>query len=130
MPQNGCECFCLHLASSWPLHGSNGVHVRVQDSGASRSIHHDNQTGRYLAVFHAKWDPKTTNSFVIGSMARPRQVEVYSTARGEKGKKAQCTRVMSLQGDELGSVQSRNCFHPRLDAVMCGNASGRVHVFR
>lgn len=129
-PDGGCllsagQANCIRLY--YDAHQLSGV---VEDSGASRSIHHDNQTGRYLAVFHAKWDPKTTNSFVIGSMAKPRQVEVFSTARAESGKKAQCTRIASLQGDELSSVQSRNCFHPRLDAVICGNASGRVHVFR
>eukprot|EP00935_MAST-01C_sp_MAST-1C-sp1_P001324 g1324.t1 len=85
---------------------------------------HDNKTGRYLPVFHASWDPKTDHAFVVGSMSKPRQVEVYTTENNAT------RRVMSLQGDYMNSVQSRNCFHPSLDIVVCGNASGRVHVFR
>lgn len=89
------------------------------------SCHHDNKTGRYLPVFHAAWDPKSDHAFVIGSMSRPRQVEIYTTDSNKM------RRVMSLQDPEyLGSVQSRNCFHPTQDIVCCGNASGRVHIFR
>jgi WD40 repeat protein len=89
------------------------------------SIYHDNKTGRWLAVFRAAWDPKQSDAFLIGSMARPRQAEIYTTEDDT------LRRLMSLQDpDYLASVQSRNCFHPTLDVVMCANASGRVHVFR
>lgn len=37
-------------------------------------VYHDNKTGRYLATFHATWDPKNNNAFVVGSMSQPRQV--------------------------------------------------------
>jgi hypothetical protein len=37
--------------------------------------------------------------------------------------------VATLHGPSLASVQSRNCFHPYLDVVVCANSSGRVHVF-
>ena len=58
-------------------------------------------------------------------MTRPRQVEIYSTDNDKM------RRIMSLQDPEwLGSVQSRNAFHPTQDILVCGNASGRVHVFR
>merc|ERR1719163_1677791 len=62
-------------------------------------VRHDNQTGRYLAVFRAVFDPKTPYAFVVGSMSKPRQVEVYSAhLPGEaKAKKARITRIMSLQ---------------------------------
>merc|ERR1712146_69999 len=95
---------------------------------AACNVRHDNQTGRYLTVFQAQWDPKQENAFVVGSMARPRQIEVYS-CRWDK-KKPACHRVMSLQDpDFLSSVQSRNAFHPNRDLVG-GNASGRCVVFR
>jgi WD40 repeat protein len=98
--------------------------------GEACNVKHDNKTGRYVPVFHAAWDPKADHAFVIGSMCRPRQVEIFS-ATGGKGVKGKCTRVMSLQDPEwLGSVQSRNCFHPKNDVVVCGNASGRMHIFR
>jgi WD40 repeat protein len=92
----------------------------------THSARHDNKTGRYLPVFHAAWDPKTDHAFVVGSMSQPRQVEVYTTEGGSHTR-----RIMSLQSpDYLGSVQSRSAFHPSLDVLVCGNASGRVHVFR
>ena len=90
-------------------------------------IKHDNRTGRYLPVFHACWDPANDHTFVVGSMCRPRQVEVYSADGGT------LKRIMVLQDpDYLNSVQSRNTFHSHggTKGIVCGNASGRVHVFR
>ena len=109
------------------------------------SLDHDNKTGRYLPVFHAAWDPKNHDAFVCGSMTQPRIVEVFSTAAinkggasfapGKRDKKTMalgCKRVGVLGdgGEYLGSVQSRSAFHPFLDVVVCGNASGRVHIFK
>ena len=101
------------------------AHKATGDVAPTHSVRHDNKTGRYLAVFHSQWDPKTEHSFVVGSMMKPRQVEVYTTEKGR------LRRIMSLQNPEwLGSVQSRCAFHPRNDALVCANSSGRVHVFR
>jgi len=118
-------------------YGAHNMSGEIQPNESSCNVRHDNKTGRYLPVFHAAWDPKTDHAFVIGSMMQPRQVEIYSasapSASQKKGVlgKAKCTRIMSLQDPEwLGSVQSRNCIHPRNDAVICGNASGRMHIFR
>eukprot|EP00658_Telonema_sp_P-2_P014759 TRINITY_DN15636_c0_g1_i1.p2 TRINITY_DN15636_c0_g1~~TRINITY_DN15636_c0_g1_i1.p2 ORF type:complete len:113 (-),score=25.17 TRINITY_DN15636_c0_g1_i1:217-555(-) len=110
--------------------------IRDRQSGeletkAACNVKHDNQTGRYLSVFHARWDPKEDGAFVVGSMCKPRQVEVYNCTWGEGKQKTKCHRIMSLQDSEcIASVQSRNCFHPTRDIVISGNASGRVHVFR
>jgi len=114
-----------------PVAGEAGLKAGVQ------SISHDNQTGRYLPVFHAAWDPKCvggSEAFVVGSMKQPRMVEVFTSpadlgAKGGGGG-AKPTRVMCFGGEYLNSVQSRNVFHPTHDIVVCGNASGRVHVFR
>ena len=108
------------------------------DVTADASVAHNNQTGRYLTVFRAVWDPKTPSAFVTGSMAQPRQVEVYSAllpgeiaSNGAKAKQAAVRRVMSLQDPAwMKSVQSRNCFHPFHDVIASGNASGWVHIFR
>lgn len=103
----------------------SGAHTKTGDVMPDHSCYHDNKTGRYLAVFHATWDPKMPCSFVIGSMSRPRQVEIYSAEN------ATLRRVMSLQDpDYLGSVQSRNAFHPTKQIVVCANSSGRVSVFK
>mmetsp|Transcript_4061 Transcript_4061/g.8735 ORF Transcript_4061/g.8735 Transcript_4061/m.8735 type:complete len:504 (+) Transcript_4061:155-1666(+) len=90
----------------------------------SHSLAHDNQTGRYLAVFHANWDPKNPSAFICGSMSKPRRVEVFSTDGGK------IKRIMNLAGDAIGSVQSRNAFHPNQNMIACLNASGRVSIFR
>lgn len=37
---------------------------------------HDNFTGRWLSTFHARWDPKTSTCFGVGSMKNPRQVSL------------------------------------------------------
>ena len=79
-------------------------------------------------------------------MTQPRIVEVFSTAalhgdgginclKQKKDKKSMalgCKRVGVLGdgGEFLASVQSRSAFHPFLDVVVCGNASGRVHIFK
>ena len=115
--------------------------VTDASKAAAVSVSHDNQTGRYLPVFHAGWDPKWPRAFVVGSMAKHRSVEVfaYSAANSSKpGKgasasaaagRARLNRVGLLRGDALASVQSRNCFHPQLDVLVCANSSGRVHIF-
>merc|ERR1712166_59676 len=108
-------------------HQLNGE-VEPENHPSARNVRHDNQTGRYLSVFHARWDPKEDHSFVVGSMCKPRQVEVYSCDWANP--KPKCHRVMSLQSDWIGSVQSRNAFHPTRDVLVCANASGRVHVFK
>lgn len=46
-------------------------------AAASCSIKHDNQTGRWLPVFHACWDLKNPNAFMVGSMTKPRIVEIF-----------------------------------------------------
>jgi WD40 repeat protein len=107
-------------------HKKSGLIPATGHANSPKNVPHNNQTGRYLPVFHAQWDPKTDHAFVVGSMMQPRQVEVYSAQPGRA-----CHRVMSLQEPEwMASVQSRNAFHPGLDAVVCGNASGRAHIFR
>jgi len=82
---------------------------------------HNNNTGRWLTRFRAVWDPKQEQCFVVGSMARPRQVEVF-----------QDTGVLLhafCSPECLGSVCSINAFHPTRNVLVGGNSSGRLHVF-
>uniref|UniRef100_A0A8D0L192 WD repeat-containing protein 76 n=1 Tax=Sphenodon punctatus TaxID=8508 RepID=A0A8D0L192_SPHPU len=82
---------------------------------------HNNNTGRWLTRFRAVWDPKQEDCFVVCSMARPRQIEVFQAT----GK-----RVHSfLNEDFLGSVCSINVMHPTKNVLAGGNSSGRLHVF-
>ena len=100
------------------------AHTKSGELEPTHSIRHDNKTGRWLSVFHARWDPKTDHAFVVGSMMHPRQAEVYTTEGGV------VRRIMSLQDPEwMGSVQSRFAVHPSRDVIIACNSSGRAHCF-
>ncbi|XP_042732033.1 WD repeat-containing protein 76 [Lagopus leucura] len=85
------------------------------------TVRHNNNTGRWLTRFRAVWDPKQEQCFVVGSMARPRQIEVF-----------QDTGVLLhafCSPECLGSVCSINAFHPTRNVLVGGNSSGRLHIF-
>ncbi len=90
------------------------------------SVHHDNQTGRWLSTFMARWHPGWYDDreiFVVGSMKQPRCMEVYD----RNG-----VLLREIRGDAITAVASRCCFHPdpnRL-VVVGGNGSGRVTIAR
>ncbi|XP_053318996.1 WD repeat-containing protein 76 isoform X2 [Spea bombifrons] len=102
--------------------------IRVYDSSnlstkapLITSIRHNNNTGRWLSRFRAIWDPKLESCFVTGSMARPREIEVYH----ESGNLLHSFR----DSEHLGSVCSINAVHPTRNVLVGGNSSGRLHVF-
>ncbi|KAF2985826.1 hypothetical protein EK904_006739, partial [Melospiza melodia maxima] len=86
------------------------------------SIRHNNNTGRWLTRFRAIWDPKQEHCFVVGSMAQPRQIEVFQ----DTGKLLHSFYNV----DCLGSVCSINVVHPSQSILVGGNSSGRLHVFK
>jgi len=87
---------------------------------------HDNHTGRWLSTFKPSFDAKNRNSFILGSMDKPtRRMEVFEV----NTKKHTLEKLAVLMGEALGSVQSRNCFHPSLNVLAGGNSSGKVSVF-
>ncbi|KAK7810199.1 hypothetical protein U0070_010363 [Myodes glareolus] len=101
--------------------------LRVFDSSSMSSqipllttIRHNTITGRWLTRFQAVWDPKREDCFIVGSMAHPRQVEVFH----ETGKS-----VYSFLGECLVSVCSLNVMHPTRYVLAGGNSSGKLHVF-
>jgi len=85
-------------------------------------VQHNNQTGRWLTPFRATWHPTRENTFLTGSMDRPRRMEVWSSARNK------LTKVATLSGDEMASVASLVDIHPG-GAVVGANSSGRLHLF-
>jgi WD40 repeat protein len=88
-------------------------------------IRHDNHTGRWLCTFMAKWHPSASEEcFVVGSMQKPRTVEVFNGTTGKL--------MRGIQGDALTAVASRCCFHPNSEKliVVGGNSSGRITVAR
>lgn len=90
-----------------------------------QSINHDNQTGRWLSTFMARWHPTMSEQeiFVVGSMSQPRCMEVFSHD-GEL--------LRAIRGEALTAVMSRCCFHANADKliVVGGSSSGRVTVAR
>mmetsp|Transcript_17986 Transcript_17986/g.30093 ORF Transcript_17986/g.30093 Transcript_17986/m.30093 type:complete len:576 (+) Transcript_17986:99-1826(+) len=111
-------------------------------SNASRPVistfSHDNHTGRWLSTLKPSFDPHVEHasftSFLLGSMAKPRRVEVYTLPSSSPKSVTEFSVKKSeidLRGEFLGSVCSRNCFHPSQKHVIAGgNSSGKVHLFR
>jgi WD repeat-containing protein 76 len=88
----------------------------------TKSIPHNNQTGRWLSTFMASWHD-TEDVFVVGSLSKPRCIEVFNG----KGK-----LMRAIQGEALSSVMSRCAFHASSQEliVIGGNSSGRVAVIK
>lgn len=86
-------------------------------------IRHNNNTGRWLTTFMAQWHPEV-DIFCVGSMQKPRAIDVFDGASGEL--------LRAIQGDALTAVASRCCFHPSKDKILLvgGNSSGRVTIIR
>ncbi len=91
---------------------------------------HDNHTGRWLSTFRPTFDPKSPHLMILGSMARPRCLEVFAVQAPTSRVKAVLNAPLSLQSDQLNSVVSRNAAHRSLDVIAAANSSGRVHIFR
>ncbi|XP_043841563.1 WD repeat-containing protein 76 isoform X4 [Dromiciops gliroides] len=125
------------LASAYfsPVTGNRVVttcaddNLRVFDTSCMSSkiplltrVRHNNNTGRWLTRFRAVWDPKQEDCFIVGSMARPRSIDVFHES-GEL--------VHSFIDEEcLASVCSISVMHPTQNILAGGNSSGRIHVFK
>jgi WD40 repeat protein len=93
------------------------------------TLPHDNHTGVWLSTFRPTFDPKSDSAFVLGSMDRPRRIEVFNPQK-EGDNDFAINLLANLQSYNLVSVCSRNCFHRSLDVIAGGNSSGRVHILR
>ncbi|NWY49116.1 WDR76 protein, partial [Sylvia atricapilla] len=69
----------------------------------------------------AIWDPKQEHCFLVGSMAQPRQIQLFQ----DTGNLLHTFCNMEL----LSSVCSINVVHPSQNILVGGNSSGRLHVF-
>jgi WD repeat-containing protein 76 len=80
--------------------------------------------GRWIQKFKAVWRPSQSSDgqsvFVIGNMKR--SVDIYSGKNGN--------HIISLHDDALTAIPSVNAFHPSLDMIISGNASGRMCVWK
>ncbi|XP_024911338.1 WD repeat-containing protein 76 [Cynoglossus semilaevis] len=103
-------------------------HIRIFDTSAMTTnsplvskIRHNMQTGRWLSKLSAVWDPRQDDCFVVGSMSRPRSVQVFH----QSGELLHSFR----DSENLSTVLSVTAFHPTRSALVGGNSSGRLHVF-
>lgn len=100
------------------------------------SVGHYNHTGRWLTPFKLHWRSGQEDILLMGSMERPRQMEVWRVDGDQMHKKGrpscltyQMRMEKALRGEQLGSVCSVVTMHPTKQVVIGGNSSGRVHVF-
>lgn len=94
----------------------------VVSTSAKCCFRHDNHVGRWLTSFRATWDPKFDKYAVVGSMKRPRQIDIFSSE--QRG-----TALMHLIHENLNSVNSLNVFHPSVNMLAGGNSSGKVYLW-
>merc|ERR1719509_589705 len=86
-------------------------------------VKHNNKTNKWFTPFRVCWHPTRKNVLAVGSMEKPRQIELWSTEGGK------LTMTAQLIGEELDSVASVVAFHPTREAVIGGNSTGRLHLF-
>ncbi|KAL0940101.1 WD domain-containing protein [Colletotrichum truncatum] len=84
----------------------------------SHVVRHNNQTGRWVTILKPQWQKRPQDGiqkFVIGNMNR--FVDVYA-ANGEQ--------LAQLGGDGISAVPAVAQFHPTMDWVAGGTASGKL----
>lgn len=81
---------------------------------------HNMQTGRWLSKLSAVWDPKQEECFAVGSLSRPCKLQIFH----HNGR----LQHSFTDPENLSTVPSVVAFHPSRNALLAGNASGRLHV--
>jgi WD repeat-containing protein 76 len=85
-------------------------------------ISHNNQTGRWVTILKPQWQRKPRDGiqkFVIGNMNR--FVDVFD---------ASGVQLAQLDGDGITAVPAVAHFHPTMDWVAGGNASGKLCLWQ
>ena len=128
---NTLRCWSCSLTNSTSASSNSYGFLNKKVSPMFTHRLHDNHTGRWLSTFRPTWDAKSPHSFILGSMVKPRCVEVFDITRSNSGSAAGAiSSPLILRSDFLASVVSRNAAHPTRDIIACANSSGRVHIFR
>ncbi|KAK4664753.1 uncharacterized protein QC763_506590 [Podospora pseudopauciseta] len=101
-------------AGSWKA----GVELFDDQMEPVHKIAHNNQTGRWVTILKPQWQKSPFDGiqkFAIGNMNR--FVDIYA-ANGEQ--------LAQLDGDGITAVPAVAHFHPTLEWVAGGNASGKL----
>ncbi|KAL1793841.1 hypothetical protein ACET3X_007262 [Alternaria dauci] len=95
-----------------------GVEMGEAEMEPSVAVPHNNQTGRWVTILRAQWQQfpqDNVQRFCIGNMNR--FVDIY-TAKGQQ--------LAQLGGEGITAVPAVAKFHPTLDWVAAGTASGKL----
>ncbi|KAK5119235.1 hypothetical protein LTR85_007849 [Meristemomyces frigidus] len=95
-----------------------GTSLSDEEMEPATIIPHNNQTGRWVTILRAQWQLQPQDGiqrFVIGNMNR--FVDIY-TSRGEQ--------LAQLGGEGITAVPAVAQFHPTMDWVGAGTASGKL----
>jgi WD40 repeat protein len=96
-----------------------GVWKNVLGDEDRIAIPHNNATGRWIQKFKAVWNP-TSETIMVGNMKRA--VDLFDI----HGR-----RILQLKDEELlTAIPAVNVFHPQLDMILCGNASGKMTIWK
>ena len=109
------------LSTSW----DHTIQINKLKGSSVKTVHvfsHNNNTGRYLTPFKAVWHPSGAFAFGVGSLQRPRRLQLFGSNSADMSKFS----AKELYHDELSSVQSLVAFHESLPLMISLNASGRV----
>ena len=101
-------------AGDWKV----GHDISEQDMEPARKIPHNNQTGRWVTILKPQWQRSPRDriqKFVIGNMNR--FVDVFA---------ADGKQLAQLGGEGITAVPAVAHFHPTLDWVAGGTASGKL----
>lgn len=102
-------CYDDHVRVHYNAHLPEARHAEMS---------HNNQTGRWITNFKAVWDPKSSFA-VVGNMNRG--IDLIDGEAGEI--------VRNVTSEFLTAQPAVNAFHPNLDLVASGNASGKIAVW-
>ncbi|CAG8460967.1 9472_t:CDS:2 [Acaulospora colombiana] len=82
------------------------------------TIPHDNQTGRWVTMLRATWhpNPNVHPHFIIGNMRK--SADIISGINGEL--------IWNMRDKQLTTIPAVNAFHPSLNFIASGNASGKM----
>jgi WD40 repeat protein len=101
-------------AGSWAA----GHDISAKDMQPVHTIRHNNQTGQWVTILKPQWQKRPKDGlqkFAIGNMNR--FVDVFA-ASGEQ--------LAQLEGEGITAVPAAAHFHPSMDWVAGGSASGKL----
>jgi len=108
------KIYDFSAAGDWKV----GTSLTDEDMQPATVVPHNNQTGRWVTILRAQWQLQPQDGiqrFVIGNMNR--FVDVY-TSKGQQ--------LAQLGGEGITAVPAVAQFHPSMDWIGAGTASGKL----